>query len=195
MLIQYGSLKRKIVAVSFFFDAAIWQFFFLKFDPTLTSHNSGLKNYSNKNYHIFRKPWTSAFRWYTLDTSEKCSNLRKKRLRLHSFGPLWTISTGNQWEISEFDRLSCFSDFFVWFHIACDRYTSYYAHFTFFRHNLATFTFTQLPDWHHGISWDWDCVIKEEEKKIFFAISKAPAQWFFVVLIFKLPPTFSQRSI
>ena len=105
----------------------------LKFQTPLTlrSHSLGLKNYSNKNYHIFRKPWTSAFRWYTLDTSEKCSNLRKKRLRLHSFGPLWTISTGNQWEISEFGRLSCFSDFFVWFHIVCDRYTSYYAHFTF----------------------------------------------------------------
>ena len=75
--------------------------------------STSLKNYSNKNYHIFRKPWTSAFRWYTLDTSEKCFNLRKTRLRLHSFGPLWTISTGNQWEISEFGRLSCFSDFFV----------------------------------------------------------------------------------
>ena len=83
----------------------------------LNSHKSGLKNYSNKNYHIFRKPLTSAFRWHTLDTSEKCSNLRKKRFRLHSFGPVWTISTGNQWEISEFGRLSCFSDIFVWFHI------------------------------------------------------------------------------
>ena len=33
---------------------------------------------------------------------------RKKRLRLrlrlHSFGPMWTISTGNQWEISEVGR-------------------------------------------------------------------------------------------
>ena len=112
-LIQYGSLKRKIVAVLFFCTVSLDNFFSLKFDPTLSSRNSGLKNYSNKNYHIFRKPWTSAFRWYTLDTSEKCSNLRKKRLRLHSFGPLWTISTGNQWEISEFGRLSCFSDFFV----------------------------------------------------------------------------------
>ena len=131
MLIQWQNLKRKIVAVLFFCTVSLDNFFSLKFDPTLTSRNLGSKNYSNKNYHIFRKPWTSAFRWYTLDTSEKCSNLRKKRLRLHSFGPLWTISTGNQWEISEFGRLSCFSDFFVWFHIVCDRYTSYYAHFTF----------------------------------------------------------------
>ena len=51
----------------------------LKFQTPLTlrSHSSGLKNYSNKNYHIFRKPWASAFRWHTLDTSEK-SNLREK---------------------------------------------------------------------------------------------------------------------
>ena len=76
-LIQYGSLKRKIVVVSFFRTVSLDNFFSLKFDPTLTSHNLGLKNYSNKNYHIFRKPWTSAFRWCTLDTSEKCSNLRK----------------------------------------------------------------------------------------------------------------------
>ena len=47
------------------------------------------------------------------------------------FGPLWIIFTGNQWEISEVCRLSCFIDFFVWFHIVCDRYTSDYAHFTF----------------------------------------------------------------
>ena len=98
---------------------------------TLSSHNSDKKNYINKKHHIFRKPWTSAFRWCTLDTSEKCSNLRKKRLRLHSFGPLWTLSTDYQWEISEVGHLSCFIDFFVWFHIVCDRYTLDYVHFTF----------------------------------------------------------------
>ena len=38
-------------------------------------------------------------------------NLRKKRLRLHSFGPFWTISTENQWEISEVGRLRCFIEF------------------------------------------------------------------------------------
>ena len=130
-LIQYGSLKRKIVAVSFFCTVSLHNFFSLKFDPTSTSHNSGSKNYSNKNYHIFRKPWTSAFRWYTLDTSEKCSNLRKKRLRLRSFGPFWTISTENQWEITEIECLSCFGDFFVRFHIVCDRYTSDYDQITF----------------------------------------------------------------
>ena len=41
-----------------------------------------------------------------------------------SFGPLWTISTGSQWEISEVGRLSCFIEFFAWFHIVCGRYTS-----------------------------------------------------------------------
>ena len=86
----------------------------LKFQTPLTlrSHSSGLKNYSNKNYHIFRKPWTSAFRWHTLNTSEKFSNPRKKCLRLRSFGLFWTISTENQWEITEIERLSCFGDFF-----------------------------------------------------------------------------------
>ena len=43
----------------------------------------------------------------------------------------WTISTGNQWEISEVGRLSCFCEFFAWSHIVCDRYTSDNAHFTF----------------------------------------------------------------
>ena len=51
-----------------------------------------------------------------------------QRLRLRSF---WTISTENQWEISEVGRLSCFIEFFVCFHIVCDSYTSDYAHFTF----------------------------------------------------------------
>ena len=36
----------------------------------------------------------------------------KKRLCLLSFGPLWTISTGNKWEISKDGRLSSFIDFF-----------------------------------------------------------------------------------
>ena len=52
----------------------------------------------------------------------KNSNLRKKVLRLHSFGPFRTISTDNRWEISEFGRLSGFIEFFV---------LSDYAHFTF----------------------------------------------------------------
>ena len=62
---------------------------------------------------------------------QKNSNLRKKLLCLHCFGPLWTISTGDQWEIRKVGCLSFFIDLFVWFHIVCDRYTSDYAHFTF----------------------------------------------------------------
>ena len=62
--------------------------------------------------------------WLTLDTSEFFLQQRKKRLPLHSFGPLWTISTGNQWEISEVSRSSCFIEFFALFHIVYGRYTS-----------------------------------------------------------------------
>ena len=83
----------------------------MRFDPTLGINNLGLKNPRIKNHHIFGKPWTSAFRWYTLDTSEKCFNLRKTRLRLHSFGPFWTIFTGSQWKISKVGRLNCFIEF------------------------------------------------------------------------------------
>ena len=59
---------------------------------------------------------------------------RKKRLRLHSFGPIWTISTGNQWEICEVGRLSCFIEFFVCFHIVCGRYTTYFRLISLFWH-------------------------------------------------------------
>ena len=113
MFYSYEGLKRKIVAMLFFRTVSLNNFFSLKFDPTLNSQNStNSTNYSNKDHHIFRKPRTSAFRRHnTLDTSEKISNLRKKHLRLHSFGLLWTISTGNQWEISEVGRLNCFIDF------------------------------------------------------------------------------------
>ena len=59
--------KRKIVALLFLLTL-------LKFQTplTLSSHNSGSKNCSNKNHHSFKKPWTSAFRWHTLDTSQNC---------------------------------------------------------------------------------------------------------------------------
>ena len=36
-----------------------------------------------------------------------------------------------QWEITEIECLSCFGDFFVRFHIVCDRYTSDYDQITF----------------------------------------------------------------
>ena len=92
MLIQRFDLNRNIVAVSVFFNTAILPKKKLRFDPTLGSNNSGLKNYSILNHHIFGKPWTSAFRWHTLDTSEKFSNLRKKCLLFISFCPFLSSS-------------------------------------------------------------------------------------------------------
>ena len=41
-------------------------FVFFNLDPSLNSHNSGSKNHSNRNHHIFRKPWTSASRWHSV---------------------------------------------------------------------------------------------------------------------------------
>ena len=41
----------------------------LRFDPTLSSHNSGLKSPNLEKYHIFGKPWTSAFTWLPLEKS------------------------------------------------------------------------------------------------------------------------------
>ena len=101
----------------------------MRFDPTLGSNNLGLKKCRIKNHHIFGIARTSAFIWHIWIPLKKFCNATG--LRLHSFGPLWTISTGSQWEISEVGRLSCFIDFFAWFYIVCGRYTSDYAHFTF----------------------------------------------------------------
>ena len=61
------SLKKH--GYNFAFQAALWiehgchMVTLLKFQTllTLSSHNSGLKDDSTKNHHIFRKPWTSAF--------------------------------------------------------------------------------------------------------------------------------------
>ena len=52
------------------------------------NHLSYVPAWNDKNHHIFRNPWTSAFRWYTMDTSVRNSNLRKMRLRLHSLKPV-----------------------------------------------------------------------------------------------------------
>ena len=60
-LIQYGGLKLKNVAVSFFCDTTILQKKFLRFDPTLGSNNPGLKNYRIKNHHIFGIARMTAF--------------------------------------------------------------------------------------------------------------------------------------
>ena len=68
-LIQRFDLKRNIEHEFIFCYTAILQKKILRFDPTLGSNNSGLKNERIKNHHIFGIARTSAFRWYTLDTS------------------------------------------------------------------------------------------------------------------------------
>ena len=57
----------------------------LKFQTlmTLSSHSSGLKNYSNKNHHIFRKPWTSKHSFGPLP-----QKINGKSLKL----AVWTVS-------------------------------------------------------------------------------------------------------
>ena len=64
MLIQRFDLNRNIVAVSIFLNTAILPKKFLRFDPTLGSNNSGLKNSRIKNHHIFGIARTSAFIWH-----------------------------------------------------------------------------------------------------------------------------------
>ena len=104
MLIQYGSLKRKIVAVSFFGTVSLNNFFSLKFDPNLTSHNTGLRNDSMK----------------TIPCSESAGRLLsngkpQNMLRLHSFGTFWTLSTQNQWEITRVGKINLNStDAYIW---------------------------------------------------------------------------------
>ena len=78
MLIQRFDLNRNIVAVSFFCDTAILQKKFLRFDPTLGSNNSGLKNYSILNHHIFGIARTSAFIWHVWIPLKKfCKRTRR----------------------------------------------------------------------------------------------------------------------
>ena len=66
---SYDDTQCNIEAVSFFFDAANLPRKILRFAPTLSSHNSGLKSPNLEKYHIFGKPWTSAFTWLPLEKS------------------------------------------------------------------------------------------------------------------------------
>ena len=110
------------------------------------NHLSYVPAWNDKNHHIFRNPWTSAFRCYAMDTSVKNSNLRKMRLRLHRSGPFWMISTENQWEANEISCLSCFIEFFVWFHIVCD------IHQIIF---ISLFLTVSDTIWPFSLSWVW----------------------------------------
>ena len=66
---SYDDPQCNIEAVSFFFNAANLPRKILRFDPTLSSHNSSLKSPNLEKYHIFGKPWTSAFTWLPLEKS------------------------------------------------------------------------------------------------------------------------------
>ena len=61
---SYEVLERNIEAVSFFCDVATRGIFFLRFDPTLTANNSGLKPWNIEKYHIFGKPWACSSTWW-----------------------------------------------------------------------------------------------------------------------------------
>ena len=58
------SLETKKCSCVFFFDTAILQKKFLRFDPTLGSNNLGLKKCRIRNHHIFGIARTSAFIWH-----------------------------------------------------------------------------------------------------------------------------------
>ena len=66
-----------------------------KNSPTLTANNSGLKPSKLKNYHIFGKPRTSAFSWYTLFRSYYLRTLRKMRFCFSSFHQKQVFSAGS----------------------------------------------------------------------------------------------------
>ena len=91
MLIQRFDLNRNIVAVSFFCDTAILQKKFLRFDPTLGSNNSGLKNYSILNHHIFGISRTSAFIWHIWIPLKKNCKTSCKRCILNDGNPLYCL--------------------------------------------------------------------------------------------------------
>ena len=57
-------LETKKCSRVFFFKTPIFQKKILRFDPTLSSNNYGLKNYSIKNHQIFGIARTSAFIWH-----------------------------------------------------------------------------------------------------------------------------------
>ena len=63
---SYGDPQCNIEAVSFFCDVATRGIFFLRFDPTLTVNNSGLKPLNIEKYHIFGKPWACSSTWCNL---------------------------------------------------------------------------------------------------------------------------------
>ena len=109
-------------------------------------------NSSNGQLHWF--PIDFLWKWPIMD--QNCANAnawfsdwRKKLILTNRFSVCgtpqnsWKLSTAHS-ENSEIGHLSCFIEFFVWFHIVCDRYTSDYAHFTF-----------SDTIWPLSLSWVW----------------------------------------
>ena len=60
---------------------------FLRFDPSLCSNNSGLKNYRIKNHHIFGIARTSAFIWHIwIPLKHFCKRTRRVCVCILHFG-------------------------------------------------------------------------------------------------------------
>ena len=77
-LIEYGSMKLKIEHVFIFVTPPLCPKKILRFDPTLSSNNSGLKNYRIKNHHIFGIARTSAFIWHNWIPLKKFCNATRR---------------------------------------------------------------------------------------------------------------------
>ena len=61
---------------------------------TLSTHKSGLKNYSNKNYHIFRTGRTSASIWHPRIPLENfCIGVISKNAKKIPFLPIFRVPT------------------------------------------------------------------------------------------------------
>ena len=88
---DFGFLERFWILENFFWifgkKMDFWKFYdFLKKKiGFLLLDFSGLKPSKLKNYHIFGKPRTSAFSWYTPFRSYWWKSLRKMRFRFSSF--------------------------------------------------------------------------------------------------------------
>ena len=82
------------------------------------------------------------------------------RFRLTSFHKKSAFSATAHSENSESGRLSYFIQFFVWFHIVCDRYASDHAHFTFF--NLI---------WPLSLSWVFEIQTNGYTEKLSYQLS------------------------
>ena len=88
------------------------------------------------------------------------------RFRLTSFHKKSAFSATAHSENSESGRLSYFIQFFVWFHIVCDRYASDHAHFTFF--NLI---------WPLSLSWVFEIQTNGYTEKL----SYLTKTWFYTL--------------